>query len=295
METQTQKSGYFQDIKAYLKSQSFLQQIIILVLITILGLFMSKWLLRSITHHGDVISVPNFEGLTIDQATKIAEDKNLFLEIVDSVYLASGKRGSVVEQNPQFNTRVKENRTIFITIKAFSAEKTEMPDLHNISLQQAKAELENYGLKIGKINYTAGYENVIIEQSYKGAIIAPNTKIAKRERIDLLLGRGDYAYTNMVDLNGLTLDDAYNRLTSAYLNIGRVNYDNTVLTSADSASAQVWKQEPTIINSQKQNFGTRIEIWLTKDKFKVLTSKVTPQLPTDVPTETTTVEPEENI
>lgn len=274
MEKSKKKSGILSWLKKYLWSKNFLTQIVLLIVIGILSVFLGLWALKGITHHGETISVPNFEGLSLKEALDIANEKKIELKIIDSVYLAPGERGSVVEQNPSFNFKVKEKRKIFITIKAFSPEKTEMPDLHGISLQQAKAELENYGLKIGKLDYEEGYENVIIEQTYKGAIISTGSKIIKRERINLILGDGPSPYTNLVELNSLTIDETYNKLTSAYLNLGKIHYDNTIRTSVDSANAQVWKQEPNIHYTQKLDFGAIVNVWLTTDKIKVISSKI---------------------
>ena len=264
----------FIDLKHYIFSKVFLKQIIIVVVITTAAFLTLVFGLQFYTHHGEAISVPNFSGVMLNQAKKQADELGLKLVVIDSVYLAPGKRGSVVEQNPQPDFKVKEGRKIFITIKAFLPEKTEMPDLHDISLQQAKAELENYGLKIGKINYTSGYENVVIEQYLHNVIATPGKKVNKRQRVDLLLGRGSYPYTKIIDLNGLSLDEAYNRITLVYLNIGKIHYDNTVKTAEDSAKALVWKQEPNILYKNKVNFGSKVNIWLTKDKFKVVKSKI---------------------
>jgi beta-lactam-binding protein with PASTA domain len=281
-------------LKEYLVSKDFVKQLIIAFGAAIFLALTGITALRIVTHHGEAISVPNFVGLSLSDAQEAAKERGMTLIVIDSVYLAPGNKGSIVEQNPVVNFKVKESRKIFITIKAFSPEKTEMPDFHEISLQQAKAELENYGLKIGKLSYSAGYENVVIQQTFKGKIISPGTKLNKRERIDLLLGRGPSPYTLVANLNGLNIDEVYNKLSSVALNVGNVVFDNTVKTPADSAEAMVWKQEPDVRYSGKLEFGARINVFLTKDRIKVLTNKISEIEPL-VPVEVVEEEFEENI
>jgi len=294
MENKPITSSFGKKLKEYFVSKDFVKQLIIAFSGAILLAIAGITALRIVTHHGEAISVPNFVGLSLSDAQEAAEERGMTLIIIDSVYLAPGNKGSIVEQNPVVNFKVKESRKIFITIKAFSPEKTEMPDLQEISLQQAKAELENYGLKIGKLTYTAGYENVVIQQTYKGKIISPGTKLNKRERIDLLLGRGPSPFTLVVNLNGLNIDEVYNKLSSVALNVGNVVFDNTVKTPADSAEAVVWKQDPDIRYSGQLDFGTRINVYLTKDKIKVLTNKISIVEP-ETPVEVVVEEFEENI
>ncbi len=275
MEKQKKINNIFTEIKNYFISLFFLKQLIILAVLGILGLIFTIYGLKFYTHHGEAISVPDFSGMNLKSAKTLANKNDLTLIIVDSVYLSPGKRGSIVEQNPPKKFKVKEGRKIFLTIKAFLPEKTVMPDLHDISLQQAKAELENYGLKIGTLSYTSGYENVVKEQYFKHAIIETGKKIEKHKRIDLLLGKGHYPYTTIILLNELNVDECYNKLTSVYLNVGNIYYDQTVKTAQDSAKAQVWKQKPNILYTQRLNYGDKVNIWLTMDKFKVLTNKIT--------------------
>jgi len=127
-------------------------------LLKVLGIFLAivllifTWL-RIYTRHSQGISVPDFFGMTIEQVDKITKDKKLRSMVVDSVYITSAKKGSILDQNPPPGFKVKKNRTIFLTINAFNPEKVMVPNVTGTSLREAKAVLEMRGLVVGRILY----------------------------------------------------------------------------------------------------------------------------------------------
>ena len=65
------------------------------------------------TRHGSGIQVPQLQTLPIDKAIALLKAQNLEYKI-DSVYVPDEKPGSVVQQDPDPGTMVKENRTIYL-------------------------------------------------------------------------------------------------------------------------------------------------------------------------------------
>lgn len=228
-------------------------------------------LLKIYTHHGQALSVPVFEGLTLAEARQTASDKNLRLQVIDSVYIQGKPGGTIVAQNPSANSKVKSRRIIFITMNAVNPEKTEVPDVIGFSLRQAQDNIENRGLKVGNINYVPDIAvNYVLKQFYNGREIAPKTKINKGSRIDLVVGRGVSDETGMLpNLVGLSLDDARQTMSGVFLNLGAVVYDNSVETYDDSIQAVIWKQIPEYRSGSTINLGSPIDIFLTVDRAKL--------------------------
>ena len=221
--------------------------------------------LNLITHHGEGLSVPDFTGLNKNQLDELADDKNLNYKIIDSVYNAPGKKGTVIAQIPPPGFKVKEARAILLTVKTFNPQKILMPDFTGVSLIQAKADIETYGLKIGKLKYVPDIAtNNVLKQKFEGRVIKPGTLIEKNSVIDLVLGMGKSDKITIVpDLTGMTIDDAIQKATDLSLNIGAKVYDNTLTKKTDSLTAVIWKQVPT--RGTQITIGSAIDIWLSLD------------------------------
>ena len=54
--------------------------------------------------------------------------------------------GTVVEQSPRPNTKVKTNRTVYLTVTAFTSKMVVLPRLTDMSERQARSALEGIGL-----------------------------------------------------------------------------------------------------------------------------------------------------
>ena len=174
--------------------------------------------LDSYTHHGETISVPSLEGLTLEEVKASLEEKKLRYEILDSIYVADAEKGVVLEQNPKGDDLVKENRTIYITVTKTIPPKIAMPDVVDMSLRLAVAKLESYGLKVGNPKYIPSEcVSCVLEQEFKGKTIKPNTPIGKGALITLVVGSGTSNEKVLVPyLINLT---EFHVIISGYLNI----------------------------------------------------------------------------
>lgn len=223
------------------------------------------------THHGEALSVPDFTGLTIPEVEKIVKKNKLRYKIIDSVFIYDRKKGSVVEQNPIPNSKVKRYRTIFFVMNANSPMKIPMPKVVGYSLRQAIAELESKGLRIGKLIYVDDFaQNYVLEQKFNGLPIEAGEMIDKGSYIDVVLGKGlKNQHVIIPDVRSLNRYVALQRLITNSLNIGTINYDNTVLTYNDSVTAIVWKQDPKSDGERTRRLGSEVELWFTKDSLLI--------------------------
>jgi len=255
---------------SFLKSKRFWKHFVYAFGGIIVGINVILLLLNLYTHHGQALSVPVFEGLSIAEAQELADDKNLRFEVIDSVFVAGKPGGTIVAQNPSPSSKVKSNRIIFITLNALSPEKTEMPNVIGFSLRQAQDNIENRGLKVGYINYVPDIAtNYVLKQLYRNREIAPNTKINKGSRIDLVVGMGvSNEKASIPKLVGLTLENARDVMSRAFFNLGAVVYDKSVETYDDSIKALVWKQSPEYFQGNAINLGSPIDVYLTVDQGK---------------------------
>lgn len=257
----------------FLKSKKFFLHLAIAIAVGFALLFGTFGWMNIYTHHGEALPVPDFKGLTLQEAEQLAKDKKLLIEITDSVFLPDKKRGSVIAQSPNPDFKVKENRSIFLTMNAFYPERVQIPDLIGVSIRQADSYLQTFGLKVGKIKYVPDIgKNVVLKQNYKGKLIKPGTWIEKGSSIDLVLGKGETDEKATVpNLIGMNYQAAIAELGNATLNIGAVVGDETVKSPKDSARATIWKQSPMPHKDAQISLGATVDIWISLKKATEVT------------------------
>jgi beta-lactam-binding protein with PASTA domain len=257
----------------FIFSRVFLKHLSIAIGITILTVSVIFLFLRIFTRHGQALSVPNLTGYSIEEVDSVLIERELHFQIVDSVFNMNAERGSVIDQNPRPEFKVKKNRTIFITINAFNPEIISMPNLVGVSLRQAGAIIQTAGLQIGKLTYVPDIAvNNVLQQKYRGNVIQEGDSIVKGSEVDLVLGRGlSDDKTAAPDLVGMLFEDARQRILNRYLNLGALIYDRSFSNADDSAAAFVWKQRP-VYNEDEEiliNLGASVDVWVTVDSTKL--------------------------
>lgn len=236
--------------------------------------FIIQLLLNVITRHNKLIDVPDFSGMSVEEAQHIAKIHNLRLDVTDSIYTKSLEKGAIFSQNPVSGNKVKKNRRILLTINATVAKTVQMPDIVGYSLRQAKTELMSRGLTIGKLIYEPDIAtNNVLEQRYKGARIAPGKELEVESAIDLVLGCDDESIAYIPQLRGYTLSVAKDNIWESSLNVGAIRFDETVMSAADSASAVVYRQSPSPVLDAACPMGTIISLYLTVNQAKLAAAK----------------------
>lgn len=191
------------------------------------------------------ITVPDVTGKQVEIAKEILSKEHLNVS-VNEIESDEVPVGEVITQTPSGGAVVKENRTIYLTVsKGNQGSEVLMPDLRDLTLDEAKKKLSEIGLTIGSVHYAESekYENgKIISQSP-----ASPRKVAKGSSVDVIICRkaekkndaknGQDAPT----VSGMTLDTAMKTLENAGYIVGNVtNLD----ASKDNALAKVVKQSP---------------------------------------------------
>lgn len=258
-------------LKNFLRSKQFLLHISLILLVFIVLLLLTTTFLGLYTHHGKAYAVPDFSGLSLNEADDEADHSKLKLEIIDSLYVPEAVPGTVIDQYPNPGYEVKQGRTIFLTIAAMMPELIDVPRVVDISLREAIARLENAGLVVGRIEYKPSeFINLVLEIRHNGHRLTTADKLPKGSDVVLWVGKGlsdqRIAVPSVV---GLTQTEAESRLYSSSLNIGALVYDSTVVAKNDTLTAVVWKQSPAPFSGREVELGASIDLWLTTDKAKV--------------------------
>jgi beta-lactam-binding protein with PASTA domain len=245
----------------FLRSKKFLYNALgALAIAVVFFLFIQSWL-GGYTHHGESITVPDVRGMSQERMERFLEDNSLKSLIVDSLFEMDKKPGTVLEQDPAPNSKVKEGRTIYITINSGKPPKVKMPLLTDVSYRQAEAILLSYGLKVGQIIYQPDLaKNAVLDQLYHGNHIDAGRELNKGSVIDLVLGDGmGNTEIPVPDLTGSTRSEALFVLKGSSLNVGSIVFDAGV---KDTLNAKVYRQIPAATEGAVLSQGEAVNIYL---------------------------------
>ena len=73
--------------------------------------------LNVVTKHNQELVVPDFTNLSVEEASVIAEEAGMRIEVTDSVFVKRMQKGAVYRQNPSAGDKVKNGRRIVLTIR----------------------------------------------------------------------------------------------------------------------------------------------------------------------------------
>lgn len=235
-------------------------------------------ILPVMTNHGESMTVPNVEGMTIDELEQFLKDRDLRYEVEpDSGYSSKYVPLAVLKQFPLPNAKVKQNRKIYITLNKATPPEVKIPSLHGRSLKNAQLELRSLGLQVGEITYKPDFAlNTVLEQFYKGETIEGGQFIPKGSKIDFEVGDGLGSQTfSMIDLSEMGLEEATFVLQGNGLKLGDVYYkesgqvsiatsegEATTYDTRDAEPGTVFKQVPA--PKAKAKIGQSVDLWVVE-------------------------------
>lgn len=254
----------------FFKSKLFLIQVGVALLITVVLVWITLISLKWYTHHGEELSVPDVYGMNISDAETAITQGNLRFTVYDSVYNSKFEPGAVLDQQPKAGAIVKRNRNIFLTINSLKPEQVRFPNLVDNSFRQAYEMLLTSGFKVGKLEYEENqFFNLVLYPKYNGDSIAAGSKIDKGATIDLVLGKGNNRRILAPNLMGKSIQQAKENILLSNMNIGRIDYDDSMTSRMDSLRGKVYMQTPQFSNSQYLRPGTTINFYVSVDSVRL--------------------------
>jgi UDP-N-acetylmuramate--alanine ligase len=224
--------------------------------------------LRWYTRHGESLTVPNFEGMQIDEAQRKARNRSFSVMVLDSIFEPEKIPGTVFQQDPKPSSRVKQNRTIYFSIYSKTPPEIELPTLvGSYDLEQYAKKLRVLKLKAvvkERVFDSVQEENTIQYFFYGDRKITDNdlrkgVSVPQGSTLEFVVTQ---RHTGMVAVPNLVCQQykaAHFLITSMNLSIGAV-YGEVL------DDAYVWKQEPEYVDGQMIRIGEQINIYLTNTK-----------------------------
>jgi beta-lactam-binding protein with PASTA domain len=213
--------------------------------------------LPNVTNKDRVVTVPDLNGMSFEEAKKFLETRELSYEVIDSVYNSEASPLTVLEQFPRPLSKVKIERKINLKLNAKNAPLIVVPDLTGSTFDFVQKQLKPLDIRIGNVRYRPDIAiNSILEMSLNGTKIQTGQRIPKGSRIDLLIGSSIDKPFPLPDFSGMTYDEVELYLLGLNLKIGETHN----IQDANSGLNTIQKQSPLPGDSVK-HFDT-VDLWV---------------------------------
>ena len=169
----------------------WLNQIAMMAVVILLLFGVLKWL-DVYTRHGEAVVVPDVKGMTVGEAEMLLRNHGLVCVVSDSNYVKNKPAGSILELNPSAGQKVKEGRTIYLTINTLDVPLRLVPDVaDNSSVRQAQAKILAAGFKLSESELISGEKDWVYGVKYKGRQLNMGDKVPVGATLTLLVGDGE--------------------------------------------------------------------------------------------------------
>ncbi|MBR5138324.1 MAG: PASTA domain-containing protein [Alistipes sp.] len=258
--------GGLKGLFARLKASPIVYHAVLIACVLMVIIVLSSIMMNIVTRHGTHRTVPDFMGVRIADAERIADKESLEIIINDSLFVPAYEGGVVLDQLPKGGVQVKAGRKVYVTINSFREKMVEVPYVAGRSLRQAKNMLEVAGLGIEKLIYEED-----IATNYVLAEIVEGREMSRESKVEIEMGSGvvlkvgvepDRNTTIAPKTIGQSLQTAKSRLWEQGLNVGKVNFDEGI-NLLNQKDARVYRQ--SVNHNATAALGTAVDLWLTLD------------------------------
>ena len=248
--------------------------------IALIGLFLFvtiaatfAWLKRY-TKHNQRLELPDYIGMTYDEALEDADDHDFRIVILDSIHVVGREGNIILQQNPVPGAFVKENRTIYVTVTKRSADRIAMsriPVLYGKKYSIKKRELlESFQIQSEVVGerFDPGEPGYILAVIYEGDTISDyrgrnnDVLIDKGGKLKFIISKDTGGQLPIPDLVCLTYAEARFLLSNSGLGVGEVITDG-VTGIVDSAYVTGQVPDPA---EGSITMGEKIKLSLSQNK-----------------------------
>lgn len=258
--------SFFKKVGNFFTSKLFLINIVLIILFWIGLIWGTLSYFESYTKKGEEVEVPNLITNNINDINTFLSGKDLKYEVIDSIYNPNLLEGTVVYQEPMATDstglKVKKSRTIKVRVSK-KTRLVEIPYVISKSRRFAEASLTAKGLRT-KTTFVPSIEDQgsVVDQKLNGKSVTKNQMTSINSVVELYVGeRSGSELVLIPDLNGLTINEAENRLNSGENSLRLFAVCGTCENAQDSLSARIHNQTPVAGDSSKAPAGSTITVF----------------------------------
>lgn len=175
----------------FFKKHPIIKTLVQMIIVFFLLIGITLYGLKLYTRHGKAVLVPDVKAMALPDALRILDREGFRYDIIDSLFVDEAVPGTIVEQTPAAGSKVKEGRTVYLSINAYSPRMITCPKVTDMSMRQALSTLESRGLSDVRIqNVPSEYPDLVIGLQYQGETLEAGDKVPAGSSVTLLVGNG---------------------------------------------------------------------------------------------------------
>ena len=172
-------------------------------------------LVDSIRYANRTVTVPDLFEMSYDEAAKAVEDLGLEISKDSELVNDNYDEGTVLSQSPLKEAVVKPGTTVKVNVSRKNPG-TNVPEVRNMELSEAKKKIVNYGLTVGSVS------EVYSDTVKKGYVISTSpvagTTLQRGSAVNMVVSKGESENKTeesfSINVVGMTLQDAANAITA---------------------------------------------------------------------------------
>ncbi|HOX81848.1 MAG TPA: PASTA domain-containing protein [Chryseolinea sp.] len=213
--------------------------------------------LPNVTNKDKVVTVPDLNGMSFEEAKKFLETRELNYEVTDSAFDSEMKPLTVLEQFPKPLSKVKIQRKINLTLNARNAPLVNIPDFTGSTLDFAQRQLATLDIKVAGIKYRPDIApGSILEIVSNGKKVQVGQRLPKGSKVDLIVGSFTDKPFPLPDFIGMDYDDVEVLVFGMNLKIGETH----IVIDDKIGQGIIQKQYPLSGDSVKT--FDKIDLWV---------------------------------
>ncbi|MEM6396790.1 MAG: PASTA domain-containing protein [Bacteroidota bacterium] len=251
--------------KEFITSKYFWRNFGVLIGMLLIGFFILKGGLRCYTKHGQSMELPNFEGLHISEARELANSRGLTLRVLEANFDKDREPGLVVLQEPPEGSRIKRQRSIYLTVLSDTPAMVTLPSLvgnYDYDVYTRKLESLDIEFEVVEEEYDPRQEEkTILHFFYDGRKITDEdlrrgVQVPQGTRLGFVITKRRTGQVTMPDVVCQTYNESAFVIAGSQLLIGDVEG-----SFSNRESAYVVRTEPSAGQSVAE--GRRVKLVLS--------------------------------
>ena len=211
------------------RSLAFTAVLIIALIPTVWGLF--DFAVDAIRHAGKTVTVPSLFEKNYTEAEEMLKSIDLVISIDSELVNDNYEEGTILSQSPSADAVVKPGSTVKVNVSKKNPG-TNVPELRNMDLDEAKSKISNYGLSVGTV--TEAFSDTVLSGKVVSSSPVAGTTLKRGSNVNLVVSKGPKDTKGdefTVNVIGSTLEDAAGLITSkgcSYTVVYREDYSSGI-------------------------------------------------------------------
>lgn len=178
--------------------------------------------------------LPNVVGMSFDAAQSELEKKGFHGQQGETRFSKTIREGVVLQEDPPAGSRQKRGIDVVLAISG-GQRTAEVPELINMTEQQAKVAIENTGLTLGTVSHQ-------MTSQPRGYVVssdpAAGSKLQLPEKVNIVVSEGP-AQIPVPDVYGRSLAEARSMIEQIGLHVGGITKDTSSIQPENTVVGQV--------------------------------------------------------